>query len=1693
MRVIQIVISLVIFFTFSFNSFSSDLPVNHQFGHFSKIFGKSNEYQSKFYFGNALFDNSGYLIQNIRRIGSNNDLSNDSISYQINNIRVNFKNCNEKINITPEFKTDSYSNYFVGSDPDIWETNIFNYESLYYSELYDKIDLRFVIDNSSLKYDIILKPGSDISNIVLDYQGLDRLDIDDMGNLKLVSGAGELIEFIPRSYQIIDNKEIDIKVVYYMQDKFSIGFQAIDYNPNYDLIIDPLIYSTFIGGTGQDYLWGGSIQKDATDNIYITGRTTSNNFPTTPGTYDVTFNGNFDGFIIKMNSLGTAPIFSTYFGGSSSDVGSSIYLDSFLNFYICGTTASANFPITPGVFQTSKSGGDDGYILKMNSSGNALIYSTYIGGLGNDYPWSLVADVSGNAYFITETNGFFPTTVGAFDVTYNGGPWDAAVTKINNNGTGLIYSTYLGSNGDDNPSGIVIDSGNNVYISGYTSGNNFPVTAGVYSQVYGGGVNDCFVTKLNPAGNSLVYSTYIGGSGNDINWNSIALTSGNELVFGGYTSGNYPTTPGAYLNFSSGSNTAFVSKLSNSGNSLLASTYIGGSGSDQVYYVSLDQNSRVYTTGTTTSTNFPIVGCVYDSTANGLNDAFLSVFNANLSMLEYSTYIGGSLSDKGSAIIAENNFAYLIGETGSVNYPTTTGAFDETFNGGSLDVFLTKIELANSLVVNFTNTNNVCYGSPITFTNNSSGATNYLWDFGDSNSSNLHSPSHTYSSPGNYNVILTAMNSCSSNTFIQAVVILPLPTLTIGAISSVCINSQPIVLSSGSPLGGIYSGVGVTGNNFDPAISGIGTHSIIYSITDLNGCTNSSSTDITVYPIPIVSLAPLSSICQTSSAFALTGGLPAGGVYSGPGVSSNMFDPSVAGVGIHTINYTYVDINGCVGSDNSNIQVISSSTVLLNPFSPVCISNTAFPLSGGSPLGGIYSGAGISSNVFDPSLAGAGTHLITYTFTDLNGCSNFITNSILVNTLPAVSFANLNPVCINSPQITLNTGLPLGGTYSGTGVSGIFFNPTIAGLGTHTITYTFSDINGCLANASTNILVNQSPIVSLSVFNAICNSSSSFLLSGGLPAGGVYSGPGVSSNMFDPFTAGVGIHTINYTYVDINGCAGSDNSNIQVITSSTVLMNPFNPVCISNTAFPLSGGTPLGGTYSGPGISTNIFDPSLAGAGSHLITYTFTDMNGCSNSSTASIIVNPLPLITVGSLNAVCVNSPLINLNSGLPLGGIYSGNGVSGNFFNPAVANLGTHTITYTFSDLNGCTANATTNILVSQPPIVSFSAVNSVCSSSSSFLLTGGLPVGGTYSGNGVATNFFNPSLAGVGIHTIVYSFVDINGCQATASSSIEVIPTPAVTFSSVNPICISAGSFVLSGVSPIGGIFSGSGISGNTFIPSIAGIGNHIINYSFTDNNNCTGTALSTIQVMNIPQVTINTQDSLCVNSAQITLTGGFPAGGVYSGTGVTANQFDPSIAGVGTHMINYFYTDIFGCSNIDSSAIIVLPDSLLNLSIQIGTDTTLCKNGINNSIILFGNSSLPNYLWSNGSTLSQLTVSQSGWYWLQSKFVCESVKSDSIFVDECIVDTLVNIFTPNSFTPNGDGVNDLFIPIGNNIVIEKLSVFSRWGDLIYTSSNTMGWDGTKNDEFCPVGVYIYKVTYITYNGSKSDKIGRVSLIR
>ncbi|HJQ34367.1 MAG TPA: SBBP repeat-containing protein [Pyrinomonadaceae bacterium] len=569
------------------------------------------------------------------------------------------------------------ANYFVGDDPARWQTNVPTFARVRYAGVYEGVDLVYYGNQRQLEYDFSVAPGADPRAVALRFEGADKVELDASGDLLLRLGGSVVRQPKPVIYQEAAGVRREVEGGYVVEEGGRVGFKVGEYDRSAPLVIDPtIVYSTYLGGSAADQAWavavdpsgsvyvagftvstnfptanaiqaanggfqdafvaklnpagnalvystyiGGSggdqargLAVDSSGAAYITGFTGSTtNFPTV-NPVQAAFGGNGqDAFVTKLNPAGNALVYSSYIGGNGgNEFGEGIAVDSGGNAYLTGDTDSTNFP-TANALQAAFAGSTDVFLTRLNATGNAFVYSTYLGGAGFEIAKSVAVDSLGAAYVTGDTDSTNFPTLNPIQAANAGGAKDAFVTKVSAAGTGLVYSTYLGGSAQDNGEGIAVDSTGNAYVTGTTFSTNFPTANAIQpanGTSGGSSTQDAFVTKLNIAGNALVYSTYLGGAGGEVGSDIKVDSAGAVYVVGGTGSTTTFPTANAIQCARSGGSDAFVTKLNTAGNAFVYSTYLGGSGSgaaEQARGVAVDSSGNAYVVGNTTSNDFPTV------------------------------------------------------------------------------------------------------------------------------------------------------------------------------------------------------------------------------------------------------------------------------------------------------------------------------------------------------------------------------------------------------------------------------------------------------------------------------------------------------------------------------------------------------------------------------------------------------------------------------------------------------------------------------------------------------------------------------------------------------------------------------------------------------------------------------------------------------------------------------------------------------------------------------------------------------------------------------------------------------------------------------------------------------------------------------------------------------------------------------
>jgi hypothetical protein len=612
-------------------------------------------------------------------------------------LRMKFEGARKETQVAGDEKLSGQSNYFIGKDPSQWLTRVAQFGKVRWKGLYPGVDMVFYGNPRQLEYDLSLAPGTDPQIIRLKFAGAGPLSLDKAGNLVLGLKGSDLMLKKPVAYQEARGVRRTVESRYVLLGNQKISFQMGPYDHSRPLVIDPVVaYATYLGGSNAERAY--AIAVDGAGNAYVTGFTGSADFPLTAGAFQTALflPSVTDVFVTKINPAGTALIYSTYLGGDHYSEAHGIAVDSGGNAYVTGINLSANFPITPGAAQTHYTAG--AFVTKVNPSGTALVYSTFLGGSsGAEQGLAIAIDANGDAY-VTGLAGSsnFPVTPGAAQPVLGSIDGNAFVTKVNPTGTGWIYSTFLGGSGGyggDQGYGIAVDSSGCAYVTGWATSVDFPTTPGAAQMVLGKNLGNAFVTKVNAAGSAWVYSTFLGGTqgGVDAGYAIAVDGAGCAYAVGKTNASDFPLVNPIQATFI-GNTDGFLTKVNAAGTAWVYSTFLNNPGSTGFLAtaVALDSQSNAYV-----AASVPVIDKI-----NPAGTAILYSFN-----------IGGGDYSTGIGLDNQNNI-YLSGFTSGI-FSTTAGAA-QTVYGGNVDGFVVKISdssptptatVTNTPIVTFTSTN----------------------------------------------------------------------------------------------------------------------------------------------------------------------------------------------------------------------------------------------------------------------------------------------------------------------------------------------------------------------------------------------------------------------------------------------------------------------------------------------------------------------------------------------------------------------------------------------------------------------------------------------------------------------------------------------------------------------------------------------------------------------------------------------------------------------------------------------------------------------------------------------------------------------------------------------------------------------------------------------------------------------------
>jgi hypothetical protein len=623
--------------------------------------------------------------------------------------------------VTGEDQQSGRVNYFLGSNPALWHTNVPTYGEVRYHGIYPGIDLLYHGTDRQLEYDFEVQPGADTHKIQFEVQGASQVKLDAQGSLLLKTNDGELRLQSPVVYQQLHGRRVLVDGAYVVKDASHVSFEVARYDASKPLVIDPvLIYASYLGGTGADQANGISV--DSTGSVYLAGTTTSVDFP--GATLGSLAQGTNHAFVAKLNAAGTSLIYADYIGGNGADAAAALVLDSENEVYVTGSTQSSNFP-TINAYQPTQPGPNTGFLTRVSADGSTLLYSTYLGGSTQDQPTGIAIDAAGEAYvagYTLSTN--FPV-VNAYqsEALANGNGVFGTygfLTKFSADGSSLVYSTYFAGNfngvapgpndrmmrpiadrsGSLPPysavSSLALDANGNAYLAGTTNTYNFPTTSGTYLTTDTAPANNVvgFVGKFSSSG-SLDYSTYFYGStGDNITITGIAVDgTGSAYISGSAVSdGTFPVTTTGICNPGTDGTAcgqAYVTKFDPAGATLLYSTFLGPDNYAAPKAITLDSLNDAYVVAQTESASFQTSNAI--ESYSDQHDLIVVEIDPGASTQLFASYLGGSGDDApgGIAVDASGNI-YVAGTTSSTDFPITQGAFQGQLTG-STNAFVAKI------------------------------------------------------------------------------------------------------------------------------------------------------------------------------------------------------------------------------------------------------------------------------------------------------------------------------------------------------------------------------------------------------------------------------------------------------------------------------------------------------------------------------------------------------------------------------------------------------------------------------------------------------------------------------------------------------------------------------------------------------------------------------------------------------------------------------------------------------------------------------------------------------------------------------------------------------------------------------------------------------------------------------------------
>jgi gliding motility-associated-like protein len=1586
-------------------------------------------------------------------------------------VSMTLLNASTDVHISAAEKASSYRNYYSGSDPKHWASNVGLFSRVNYGDLYPHIDMTVYTHENSLEYDFILAPGADPQLIQMDFSGAEQISVR-KGQIQIRTCLNSFVQDAPYAWQVIKGHKTAVACRYVLKDHV-IGFQFPEgYDQSLPLTIDPtLIFSTYTGSTA--LISGDATAYDLQGNMYASGGAFSAGYTGTPGAYMVNYTGNsaWQMVINKYASAGSTRVYATYIGGTTGsgqlvcDYPLGLITDNAGNLFVLGTSGTTNYPTTAGCLKNTLGGTQDYVVTQFNATGTALLASTYLGGSGDDggafqqKAAGIFLGPAGDVYISgTSNSSDFPGTAGSYQASLGGG-YDAVVAKLNKTLTALTWATYLGGSGDDNACDLKIATNGEVYVCGNTSSSNFPVSGGL-TMTYQNGWQDGFISRLNSTGTALLSATYLGTSFSD-KVKFLQLDKANNVyVLGATTSSTYPLTAGVYS--APGAYNYFIHKLNPALSTTIFSTCIGGPSNSSAALNELcptafgiDACENIYFTGSVLNGGFPMTSNAYTTTVKGL---FICALLKNATALVYGSYFGGTPPPNGSHFhqtsnnrYDRNGVLYHTECTTATNYPLVNQIAPKNNSSASPnnDAASFKFDFNFSVPLDsvfagrdtsFCSKGFCVTLKPILYPATTS-TLNYLWSNGDTTATVTVCDSGTY--------WVKVYNSCYTVYDSLKIKIKPPFTTTTASTPATCgkSNGSATATVSGGSGTPVYQWMPVSGTTATlPNLPGG-----IYTVVVKEGlCRDTAKVTVAASSISLTtSSTPANCTASNGSATVMVSGSTGTVTYTWLPNKGNTATLSGIPTGIYTV---VVTANGCNDTARVTVVPIGNMSATVQQVSMVSCYNG----SNGSIHIAATGGTAPYSYSWKPAAAGntaiatnLSAGLYTCVVKDSLGCMATDTVTITQPTVLKINAIGLNASCHGQCNGQL-IGVPTGGTsayvYSWSNGSANASATTVC-AGTYTLV--LIDAHGC--KATDTALVKEPPALSIQLFAtaAHCNKPDgidSASASGGSP-GYSYSwqpSPGTPSAVYTHLASG--FYTVFVK--DNNGCTDTATNkvpnlmgvHIGVLSSKPVQCHgDHNGAAVDSVS---SGHAPFTYFWS-PAPGTGQGTLSVGGLGAGTYQCTVTDSAGCT--SQASVVITDPPVLVVQTMAplTLCIGqcSPLTANSSGGTGPYVYAWTSGGTTQTSPVCPLLST-TYTVTATDSHGCIATNSVPITV-RPPLTLSATGGTLCVGSNVGLTSTAGGGDGTFNYQWTpASTLSNASVSNPQANptaTTVYTVTATDNCgtpPVSATATVTVNPNPVLTenaydTSSCNPVCL---------------VFKGS-------------------------------------------------SSPACMQASW-----SFGTGPALGGNCDTLRQcFTTS----GTYTVTYTVKDINGCKSTKStiSHITILPKPQANFSAS-PQPTTIEAPGIQ-----FTDMSTNAFTWSwnfgdlPGDTSTRqnprYTYPDTGCYSVTLFVTSANGCTDRISKPVCI-DPDFSFYAPNTFTPNGDGKNEVWLPYGVGIDLKhyELLMFDRWGNLMFeTHTWGQGWDGRANGgaTIAQIDTYVWKVNLKDFRGNRHQYMGHCNLIR